>query len=65
MTAPIMKIMLRTFLMGKNWSLSLSGRLCLLCEYCVSMNLLLMLLLFFSVDVACSKKMSLIASVAA
>ena len=45
--APRMKIMFRMFLINKNWSCSLSTRLCLLCGYCVSMYLLLVLLMLF------------------
>ena len=45
--SPRMKIMFRMFLINKNWSSSLSSRLCLLCGYCVSMYLLLVLLMLF------------------
>ena len=47
MAAPRMKIMFRMFLINKNWSCSLSSRLCLLCGYCVFMYFLLVLLMLF------------------
>ena len=45
--APMMKIIFSMFLTGKNWSCSLSGLLCLLCGYCVSIQMLFVLLFCF------------------